>query len=138
MNCGPINIERFQQSTTIQTQSKPSLTTANYGTILRSACVGDVKRLRTIVLLLLLGAAVGASAFPRVDRPDTAFKEADAPINLARPVGPSIRVAPPVVGPIVLPTLQFHFVVGIDNSLFIKSAAVPRPRHQHVRQDLLC
>ena len=98
-----------------------------------------MKRLRTILVLFLLSATVGAFAMPRVDRPDTAFNEADAPINLARPVGPSIRVAPPVVDPIVvLPTLQFHSAVGIVSSPLLEFAAVPRPRHQHSLPDLLC
>jgi hypothetical protein len=120
-------------------QSKPSLTMATYGTILRSTWVGDVKRVRAILVLFLLGAAVCTFALPRVDLPETAFNEADAPINLAPPVRPSIRVTPPAVGPIlVLPTLQFHSAVGIDSSLLLESAAVPRQRHQHSLQALLC
>ena len=101
--------------------------------------MGDVKRVRAIVVLFLLGAAVCAFALPRVDLPETAFNEADAPVNLTPPARPGIRVGPPAVDPIlVLPTLQFHSAVGIDSSLLLESAAVPRQRHQHSLQALLC
>jgi len=100
---------------------------------------GDVKRLRAILVLFLLGAAICAIALPRADQPETAFNEADAPVNLAPPVRATIRVTPPTVSPmVVLPTLRFRSAVGIDSSLSLESAAMPRQRHQHSLQDLLC
>ncbi|HEX8813851.1 MAG TPA: hypothetical protein VF742_17825 [Terracidiphilus sp.] len=98
-----------------------------------------MKRLRAILVLFLLGASVCAFALPRVDLPETAFNEADAPVNLAPPVRPSIRVVPPAVDPIaVLPTLPVQCMNCVVGGLTLESAAVPRQRHQHSLQDLLC
>jgi hypothetical protein len=98
-----------------------------------------LKRLRSILVLFLLGAAVCAFALPRVDQPETAFNEADAPINLARPVRLSIGVASPNVDPIIaLPTLRLLAAVGIDSNLLFEPATVPRQRHPHPLQELLC
>jgi hypothetical protein len=98
-----------------------------------------VTRLRAILALFLLGGAVCAFALPRVDLPETVFNETDAPTNLASPVRLDIRVGTPAVGPVdILPTLPFHYALGIVSSLVLVPAAAARQRHQHSLQDLLC
>ena len=120
-------------------QSKPSLTTATCGAILESTSCGGVKRLRAISVLFLLGAAVCVFALPQVDLAETAFNEADAPLNLATPIWPRIRIDPPLVDPIaVLPTLPLHCTVPVVRGSVLDSSAVPRQRSQHSLQDLLC
>ena len=98
-----------------------------------------MRRLRSILALFLLGTAACVFALPRVDLPETAFNEADAPVNLAPPVRPGIRVIRPAVDPIaVLPTLPSHYATCVVRGMVLESAAVPRQRHQHSFQDLLC
>ena len=98
-----------------------------------------MKRFRAILVLFLLGASVCAFALPRVDLPETAFNESDAPVNLAPPVRPSVQVSPPVVDPIaVLPRLPLQRANCVVDGLLLESAAVSRQRHQHSLQDLLC
>jgi hypothetical protein len=113
------------------------LTTATCWTMLMTTWCDDVKR--SILALFLLGASICSVVLPRVDLPETAFNEADAPINLAPPVRPSIQVVPPAVDPIsVLPPLALHCARRVVSGLMFESATVPRQRHQHSFQDLLC
>jgi hypothetical protein len=92
-----------------------------------------------MLVVFLLGTAVCAFALPRVDLPETAFNEADAPVNLAPPAQPSIRVAPPAVNPIaVLPTLALHSATCVAGSFVVESDSAPKHRHHHSLQDLLC
>jgi hypothetical protein len=58
-----------------------------------------------MVLLLLLGSVISASAVPVVDNPETVFNELDAPVNLAPSALPRIRLAPPVADSTALPKL---------------------------------
>jgi hypothetical protein len=97
------------------------------------------RRLRSILALFLLGTATCVFALPRVDLPETAFNEADTPVNVAPPVRPGIRVIPPAVDPIaVLPKLPSHCATCLVRGKVHESAAVARQRHQHSLQDLLC
>jgi hypothetical protein len=73
-----------------------------------------------------------------VDLPETDFNEADAPVNVAHPVRPGIRVIQPAVDPIaLLPTLPSVSVTAVGG-LLVALAAIPTQRHQHSLQDLLC
>lgn len=77
-------------------------------------------------------------ALPRVDLPETAFNEADAPVNVAPPVRPGIRVLQPAFDPIsVLPTPPSVSATR-PGSLVVAVAAVPAQRYPHSLQDLLC
>lgn len=98
-----------------------------------------VKILRWISVAVLLGAAVFASVVPRADLPETAFNEADAPVNLVIPVRPSLSIAPPVVDPIaVLPTPRFHRAASFLPGATLPLSIMPRQRHRHSLQNLLC
>ena len=100
-----------------------------------------MRLLRSILVIFLLGTAVCAFALPRVDLPETAFNEADAPVNLAPPAQPGIRiaVAPPTVNPIaVLPTLPPHSATYVAGSVVLESTSAPKHRDHNSLQDLLC
>ena len=98
----------------------------------------SLRILRSLLALFLLGSASCVFAVPRIDLPDTAFNEADAPINVAPPVRSSINVMPPAAQPIAfLPTPLPGSATSVGG-LVIAFAAVPSQRHQHSLQDLLC
>jgi len=72
--------------------------------------LGEValQRLRWMLVLFLMGAAVCCCTVPGVDLPETAFNEADLPVNLAIPAPPRVQDAAPLVVPVAaLPTLPF-------------------------------
>lgn len=101
--------------------------------------VSIVKRLRWITVLVLLGAAVFVSMVPRMDLPETAFNEADAPVNLAPAARPTIRLVPPAVDPIMIsPSLLVYSSGRVPSGPAVESAAMPAQRHGHSFQDLLC
>jgi hypothetical protein len=105
----------------------------------RGLGVDWVRLLRSILVIFLLGTAVCAFALPRADVPETAFNEADAPVNLAPPSQPGIRVAPPSVNPIaVMPTLPLHCATCVAGSFVVESTSGPKHRDHHSLQDLLC
>ena len=119
-------------------KTKASLTRDMGGTIFIHSWGGMLRILRSILALLLLGTASCVFALPRVDLPETAFNEADAPVNVAPPVRSGIRVIQPAVDPIaVLPTLASVSATHVG-SLVVALAAVPTQRHPHSLQDLLC
>jgi hypothetical protein len=87
---------------------------------------------------MLLGTASCVFALPRVDLPDTAFNEADSPVNVAPPVRPGIRVIQLAVDPIaVLPTLASVSATSVGSAM-VALAVVPTQRHPRSLQDLLC
>ena len=97
-----------------------------------------LRRLRWISVLLAI-AAVLVSAVPRVDSPDTAFNEADAPVNLAPTARPNIQLVPPVVDPIaILPATPLHSAGRVVSRLVLELAAMPSQRHGHSLQEVLC
>ncbi len=99
----------------------------------------EVKVLRWISVAVLLGAAVFTSVVPRVDLPETAFNESDAPVNLVIPVRPSFSLAPPVVDPVaVLPMPRFHGLAVTFPGLTLSPSVVTSQRHRHSLQNLLC
>ena len=68
-----------------------------------------MQRLRWMLVLFLLGAAVCCCAIPGVDLPETSFNEADLPVNLALPAQPRIPDIPPVLIPATaLPALSLY------------------------------
>ena len=90
-----------------------------------------------LVLFLLAGVFAG-SAIPPVDLPETAFDESDAPVNLVLPSQATVRFVRPVRYPLVMPVLLFYGA-GYDlSSRLLGVAAMPRQRHPHFLQDLLC
>jgi hypothetical protein len=90
------------------------------------------------LILVLLVAAVGVSAVPRADSPQTAFNEADAPVNLAPPCRPDVRLTPPAVDSVsVLPALPTSCARSSMGS-FIEPAVTPSRRHPRPLQNLLC
>ena len=98
-----------------------------------------VKPMRWMTVLLLLGAAVFVSTVPRMDLPETAFNEADAPVNLAPAARPTIRLVPPAVDPIMASPALFVYSAGhVSNGLAVESAPMPVQRHGHSLRDLLC
>jgi hypothetical protein len=50
-----------------------------------------------MLIFFLLGAAIFASAVPRIDAPETSFDEADAPIIVAPAERPSIQLVSPTL-----------------------------------------
>jgi hypothetical protein len=107
----------------------------------RGSGVDWVRLLRSVLVIFLLGTAVCAFALPRADVPETAFNEADAPVNLAPPAQPGIRVAvaPPAVNPIaVLPMVPRHCATCLASSFVLESTSAPKHRDHHSLQDLLC
>jgi hypothetical protein len=50
-----------------------------------------------MLIFFLLGAAIFASAVPRIDAPETSFDEADAPIIVAPAERPSIQLVSPAL-----------------------------------------
>ena len=100
---------------------------------------GSVIRLRSILILVVLGAAACVSVAPRADLPETAFNEADAPVNLAPPVQLRFQVLSPAVDPVVAsPSLPLHCADCVVNRLVLAPAAIVRQRPPHSFQDLLC
>ena len=98
-----------------------------------------MKRLRLALILFLTAAAVCASVLPRPDLPETAFNEADAPVNLAPPVLPRIQIILPAVNPIaVLPPAGDHCAGCTVRRFLLEPAVAPRPRHSRSLRDLLC
>ena len=97
-----------------------------------------VKRRRRMLVLFLLAGVFGGFAVPPVDLPETTFNESDAPVNLAPPSQVTVRFVRPVSDPLVMPGLRFY-CAGCDlSSRVLGAAAMPRQRHQHSLQDLLC
>jgi hypothetical protein len=96
-------------------------------------------RFRCISVLILLAAAVCVFAVPRADAPETTFNEADAPVNLAPPVLPGIRLILPTVDPVsILPRPADYYQTCALNHLVVKTAPTPRQNHRHSLQSLLC
>ena len=97
-----------------------------------------MKRCRRMLVLFLLAGVFGGSAIPPVDLPETTFDESDVPVNLAPPSQATVRFVRPVSDPLVMPGLQFY-CAGCDlGSRVLAGAAMPRQRHPHFLQDLLC
>ena len=97
-----------------------------------------VKPMRWMTVLLLLGAAVFVSTVPRMDLPETAFNEADAPVNLAPPVLPRIQIILPAVNPLAILPLRNHCADCTVRRLLLEPPVAPSQRHSRSLQDLLC
>ena len=96
-------------------------------------------RLRLTLVFFLLAAAVCVSVVPRPDLPETAFNEADAPVNLAPPVRPRIQIISPAVNPIaVLPAMSHQCLSCFVPGVAPQPALTLRQRHPRSFQDLLC
>ena len=90
------------------------------------------------MLIFLLGAAVCVSAVPPVDLPETAFNEADTPVNLAPPLQTTLKVICPLDDPIVIRGLPFRRADYVVRRPALEPAAMLRQRHRHSLQDLFC
>jgi hypothetical protein len=91
------------------------------------------------LILFLTAAAICASVLPRPDLPETAFNEADAPVNLAPPVLPRIQIVLPAVNPIaILPPLRSHCTGCTVRRSLLEPVVTPRQRPSRSLQDLLC
>jgi hypothetical protein len=100
---------------------------------------GSVTRLRSILILVVLGAAACVSVAPRADSPETAFNEADAPVNLVPPVRLRHQALSPAVDPVLAsPTLPLHCANCVVNRLVLAPAAILSQRPPRSFQDLLC
>jgi hypothetical protein len=98
-----------------------------------------VKHFRWILVLSLLGAVVCVSAAPRVDLPETAFNEADAPVNLAPPLRSGIPIIAPTHNPIVVsPASVLHCPSCVVEGLLLAPASLTVQRHRVSLQYLLC
>jgi hypothetical protein len=98
-----------------------------------------VGRFRWISVLLLAFAAVLVSTVPRVDSPETAFNETDAPVNLAPSARPTLQLVPPAVNPIAIsPAPPLHRAGRLVTSLVLELAAIPSQRHGNSLQEVLC
>src|ERR1700730_6846535 len=97
-----------------------------------------VQRHCRILVLFLMAGVFGGSAVPPVDLPETTFNESDAPVNLALPSQAPLRFVRPVNVPLVMPRLRFYCAGCVVSIPVIGVAAIPRQRHPHSLQDLLC
>ena len=98
-----------------------------------------VKHFRWILVLSLLGAVVCVSAVPRVDLPETAFNETDAPVNLAPPLRSGTPIMAPTLNPIVVsPAPVLHYSGRVVEGLLLAPASSPVQRHRVSLQYLLC
>jgi hypothetical protein len=98
-----------------------------------------VKQLRSISVLFLLVVAVFVSVVPRADAPETTFNEADAPVNLAPPARLGSLVVLPSVDPVVvMPAVSPFCPTCAVSNVVPDRPAVPRQRHGHSLQSLLC
>ena len=76
---------------------------------------------------------------PGVDLPETSFNEADLPVNLALPAQPRVPDLSPLVIPAAaLPTLPIHCTDCVVRSFAYEPAILPKERHLHSLQVLLC
>jgi hypothetical protein len=115
------------------------LTTDIGGSSLLVLGVNGVKRLRWMLVFFLLGASVCAFAVPRADSPETAFNEADAPVNLAPPVQLRIQIIVPTLDPfLVVPTTPVHCTGCVIHGTLLEAATMLSQRHRRSLQDLLC
>ena len=91
-----------------------------------------------MLVLVLLAGVCGGCVVPPVDLPETNFDESDTPVNLAPPSQATVRFARPVSDLLVMPGLGFY-CAGCDLSSRVPgAAAIPRQRHSHSLQDVLC
>ena len=93
-----------------------------------------------MLILFLLAGVFGGFAVPPVDLPETTFNESDTPVNLALPL-PSqapLSLVRPVSEPLVMPGLRVYCAECVVSGPVIGAAAIPRQRHPHSLQDLLC
>jgi hypothetical protein len=91
-----------------------------------------------MLVFFLLGAAVCVFAVPPVDLPETAFNEADTPINLALPAQTTLKVVCLPDDPIVmcgLPPCRADYVVSRSA---LELVPMLSQHHRHSLQDLLC
>jgi len=92
-----------------------------------------------MLVLFLLAAAVCCCTVPGVDLPETAFNEADLPVNLALPAPPRIPDIPPVAIPAAArPMLPRCGEDGLVRTLVHEPSVLPNERHLHSLQVLLC
>ena len=97
-----------------------------------------MKRRRRMLVLFLLAGVFGGSAIPPVDLPETTFDESDTPVNLAPASQAAVTFVRPVSDLLVMPGLRFY-CAGCDlSSRVLGAVAMPRQRHPHFLQDLLC
>lgn len=107
--------------------------------ILREVGGSSVKQFRLILVVFLLGTVVCVSAGPRIDLPETAFNEADAPVTLAPPLRPGISIIAPAVDPVVVGAATvFHSADYVAERLLHAPATLPFQRHRVSLQHLLC
>ena len=97
-----------------------------------------VKRHRRLLVLFLLAGVFGGFAVLPVDLPETAFDESDVPVNLAPPSQAPLRFVRPVSDPLLMPGLRFYCAGCVVSSFVLEPAVMPRQRHPHSLQDLLC
>jgi len=97
-----------------------------------------VLRIRRILILVLLGATFCAAVVPRADAPETAFNEADTPVNLAPPVRPGIQLVAPAPHPTVASPAPLAYAPRYVLKTVARETAVLPNRHRHSLQELLC
>ena len=99
----------------------------------------SVQRLRWILVFLLLGVAAFVSVVPRVDLPETAFNEADAPLTLATPARPNIQLTRFAADRIaVLPVLSLDYIGYLVGNLVLAPVTTVSQSRSLSLQDLLC
>jgi hypothetical protein len=92
-----------------------------------------------MLVVFLLGAAVCCCAVPGVDLPETAFNEADLPVNLAIAAPPRIQDTAPVVVPVAtLPALPLDCAACRVSELAVAPVVVATQARSHDLHALLC
>jgi len=102
-----------------------------------------VKRCYEILVLFLLAGVLAGSVIPRVDSPETAFDESDAPVSLAPPTQAAVRFIRPISvrsfnSRPAMPGLHSCCVERAVSSRVLAAASLRRQRHPQSLQDLLC
>lgn len=95
-----------------------------------------MKRIHWILVGWVLGAVL-FTALPRVDAPDTAFNETDAPALVSFPASPRLRLISPVVPGINLSKAPALALVADVNHRVPKFTSALRPGCSNL-QPLLC
>jgi len=91
-----------------------------------------------MLIFFLLGAAIFASAVPRVDAPETSFDEVDAPIIVAPAERPSIQLVSPALDRIAHSPAVCAHIADTFCADSCELAPVSSSLHRPSLQEFLC
>src|SRR5664279_854306 len=95
------------------------------------------RRYRILILLLMAGVFLRYATRP-VDLPDTSFDMSHAPVNLATLRLARFRIGRSANDALLMPDLCSQGAACVVKDLVLGATAIPRQRHSHSLQKLLC